>query len=156
MFKEKPIYVTSQGHNCLEEELAYLRDVKRPELVESLQDAKGNGDWIDNTEYLLLENELAFIDGRIQQLTHMLKYAQLIEPSNADNIVDIGETVVIQGNGDELEQFTIVGVAETDPSQGLISNESPLGRALIGHEVGDEVIFKAPDGEHRYRIIAVT
>ncbi len=104
----------------------------------------------------LLENELAFIDGRIQQLDHMLKNAQLIDASNADNIVDIGETIVIQANDDVLEQYTIVGVAETDPSKGLISNESPLGQAVIGHHVGDQVAFKAPNGEHHYRIVAIT
>jgi transcription elongation factor GreA len=156
MLKQKPIYVTNQGLDHLEEELTYLQSVKRPEVVDYLKDAKGNGDWIDNTEYLLLENEMAFIDGRIQQLKHMIGHAQLIEPGNDDNIVDIGETVVLRANGGELEQYTIVGVAETDPSHGLISNESPLGHALIGHKIGDDVDFTAPDGEHHYRIVAIT
>jgi len=156
MLGDKPIYITSKGVFGLEEELDYLRSVKRPETIERMQDAKGNGDWIDNTEYLLVEEELAFIDGRIQQLEHTLKHAQIIEQGNADNIVDIGETVVVQTNDDEIEQYTVVGVAETDPGRGLISNESPLGAALIGHKVGDEVVFKAPDGQHRYRIVAVT
>ncbi len=156
MLGEKPIYVTSKGVSGLKEELDYLRTVKRPETIERMQDAKGNGDWIDNTEYMLVEEELAFIDGRIQQLEHMLKHAQIIEQGNADNIVDIGETVVVQTNDDEMEQYTIVGVAETDPGKGLISNESPLGAALIGHKVGDEVAVKAPGGQYRYRIVAVT
>jgi transcription elongation factor GreA len=156
MLKQKPIYVTKQGFARLEEELNYLRTVKRPELVEYLSDAKGNGDWVDNTEYLLLENELAFVDGRIQLVDHMIRNAQLIEPGNADNIVDIGETVLIQLKGGELEQYTIVGVAETDPGHSFISNESPLGQALVGHKIGDEVTFKTPDGEHRCRIIAIT
>jgi len=156
MLAHKPVYVTQQGLARLEEELTYIRTVKRAELIEALQDAKGNGDWIDNTEYLLLENELAFVDGRILMLEQMIKHAELIGPCNADNVVDIGETVVIQTNEDNLERYTIVGVPETDPGQGLISNESPLGQALIGHEVGDEVVFRAPDGEHHCRIVAVT
>lgn len=156
MIKQKPVYVTSQGLGHLQEELNYLQTVKRPEIVESLQDSKGNGDWIDNTEYLLLENELAFIDGRIQQLEFTIHEAQIIERGEIDNIVDIGETVIIQGNGGALEQYTIVGVAETDPSKGLISNESPLGKALLNHSVGDVISFKAPDGEHRYRIVTIT
>jgi transcription elongation factor GreA len=153
---DKPIYVTNKGMADLEKELTYLRTVKRPETVEQMQDAKGNGDWMDQTEYMLFEQELAFIDGRIQELQFMLNHAQLIEPGNEDNIVNIGETVVIQTVGDEMERYTIVGVAETNPAAGLISNESPLGHALLGHKVGDEVIVHAPAGEIRYRILAVT
>jgi transcription elongation factor GreA len=153
---DKPIYITNKGMAELEEELTYLSTVKRPETVEQMQDAKGNGDWMDQTEYLLIEQELAFIDGRIQGLQFTLNHAQLIEPGNEDNIVNIGETVVIQTEEDEIERYTIVGVAETNPSEGFISNESPLGRALLDQKVGDEVVVHAPAGEIRYRIVAVT
>ena len=153
---DKPIYVTNKGIAELEKELTYLRTVKRPETVEQMQDAKGNGDWMDQTEYMLIGQELAFIDGRIQELQFMLNHAQLIEPGNGDNIVNIGETIVIQTEEDEIERYTIVGMAETDPGKGFISNESPLGRALLGRKVGDEVIVHAPAGEIRYRIVAVT
>jgi transcription elongation factor GreA len=153
---DKPIYVTNKGIAELEKELTYLRTVKRPETVEQMQDAKGNGDWMDQTEYMLIEQELAFIDGRIQELQFMLNHAQLIEPGNGDNIVNIGETIVIQTEEDEIERYTIVGMAETDPGKGFISNESPLGRALLGRKVGDEVIVHAPAGDIRYRIMAVT
>jgi len=153
---DKPIYVTNKGIAELEKDLTYLRTVKRPETVEQMQDAKGSGDWIDQTEYMLIEQELAFIDGRIQELQFMLNHAELIEPGNEDNIVNIGETVVIQTGEDEIERYTIVGVAETDPGKGFISNESPLGSALLGHKVGDEVIVHAPAGEILYRIMAVT
>jgi transcription elongation factor GreA len=153
---DKPIYVTNKGIAELEKELTYLRTVKRPETVEQMQDAKGSGDWIDQTEYMLIEQELAFIDGRIQELQFMLNHAELIEPGNEDNIVNIGETVVIQTGEDEIERYTIVGVAETDPGKGFISNESPLGSTLLGRKVGDEVIVHAPAGEILYRIMAVT
>jgi transcription elongation factor GreA len=155
MTMHKPIYMTPEGLRRLEEKLRYLRTEKRPEIVESLQDAKGNGDWVDNTEYLLLENELTILDAQIYQVEQMLRQAALIGPGNVDNIVDIGETVVIQID-DDVEKFTIVGIAETDPERGLISNESPLGRALVGRKVGDEIVFKAPDGEYHYRIIAIS
>jgi len=85
----------------------------------------------------------------------MLDNVQLIEASQADNIIDIGDTAVIQANDDGLETFTIVGVAEADPTRGLISNESPLGHALLSHKVGDEVIVKVPDGVLRFRVVAV-
>lgn len=156
LVSEKPIYMTSKGMAELEEELTYLRTVKRPETVERLQDAKGNGDWIDQTEYMLVEEELGFLDGRIQELQYMLDHAQLIQASNEDNIVDIGETVVIQTEEGEIERYTIVGIAEADPAEGLISNESPLGRTLLDHKVGDDVVVKAPAGKIRYRIVAVT
>jgi transcription elongation factor GreA len=132
---DKPIYVTNKGIAELEKELTYLRTVKRPETVEQMQDAKGNGDWMDQTEYMLIEQELAFIDGRIQELQFMLNHAQLIEPGNGDNIVNIGETIVIQTEEDEIERYTIVGMAETDLGKGFISNESP-GACLTGPQSG--------------------
>ncbi|MCB9419548.1 MAG: GreA/GreB family elongation factor [Ardenticatenaceae bacterium] len=95
---------------------------------------------------MLLENERAFIDGRIQQLEHVLKNAQIIDTRNTDNIVDIGETVVIRTCDGELEQYTIVGVVETDPGHGLISNESPLGHALVGHHVGMKLLLRLLTG----------
>ena len=156
LVSEKPIYMTSKGMAELEEELTYLRTVKRPETVERLQDAKGNGDWIDQTEYMLVEEELGFLDGRIQELQYMLDHAQLIQASNEDNIVDIGETVVIQTEEGEIERYTIVGIAEADPAEGLISNESPLGCSLLDHYVGDDVVVKDPAGKIRFRIVAVT
>jgi transcription elongation factor GreA len=156
MVYDKPIYVTRKGLVELQEELTYLQTVKRPQTVEEMQEAKGNGDWMDQTEYMLIEGELAFIDGRIQELQHMIDHAQLIEPGNEDNIVNIGETVTIQTDEGEIEQYTIVGRAEADPTKGFISNESPLGHALLGHKVGDEVIVYAPVGEIRYQIVAVT
>lgn len=156
MVSERPIYVTKEGLIDLEEELTHLRTVKRLNMVEQMQDAKGNGDWMDQTEYMLIEAELAFVDGRIAELQHMIDHAQLIEPGNEDNIVNLGETAVIQTNDGEIEQYTIVGVAEANPTLGLISNESPLGQALLGHKVGDEVSVHAPMGNLLYRIVSVT
>ena len=155
MVVDKPVYVTRKGLAELEEELRHLQSVKRPQTVEEMQEAKGDGDWMDQTEYMLVEEELAFLDGRIQELQHMIDHAQIIEPGNEDNIVNIGETVTIQASDGETEQYTIVGKAEADPSRGLISNESPLGKALLDHQIGDEVIVHAPAGDIRYQIVAV-
>ena len=152
---DKPIYVTKKGLVELEQELAYLCDVKRPAIIERMQDAKGDGDWMDQTEYMLIEEELVFIEGRIQELQFMLNQAELIGPGNEDNIVNIGETVVLQTEQGEIERYTIVGVAEADPAEGFISNESPLGCALLDRKVGDKVIVHALAGEIRYRIVSV-
>jgi transcription elongation factor GreA len=156
MMVDKPIYVTRNGLAELEKELLHLQTVKRPQIIEAVQEAKTNGDWKDQTEYILVEEELAFVDGRIQELQHMLDHAQLIEPGNEDNIVNIGETVTIQTSESEAERYTIVGVAEADPAQGFISNESPLGQALLGRKVGETVIVHAPVGDIHYQIISVT
>lgn len=153
---DKPIYVTSQGKVELEEELAYLQSVKSPEIVERLQNARGGGDWMDNTEHMLVEEELAFVNGRIQEIIYMINHARLIEPGNEDNVIDIGETIVIQSDEGELEEYTIVGVAESDPGRGFISNESPLGAALLRHKVGDEVVVHAPAGDIHYSIVAIS
>lgn len=153
---DKPIYVTEKGLVEIEEELTYLREEKRPETIERMQEAKGGGDWMDQTEYMLIEEEVAFIDSRINELEFMLDHAQLIGPGNEDNIVNVGETVVLQSEEGDIERYTIVGVAEADPAKGFISNESPLACALLDQKVGDEVVVHAPAGEIRYRILAVT
>jgi transcription elongation factor GreA len=156
MLLSRPVYVTHKGFDELEEELEFLQLVKRPEIIERLHEAKGGGDWKDSTENMLIEEELMFVDGRIQELQNMLHDAQLIEADQDASIVNIGDTVVIQANNEEPEEYTIVGVAEADPTKGLISNESPLGQALLGHKVGEQVIVKAPGGEISYRIVAHT
>lgn len=156
MVSEKPIFVTKEGLAELETELDHLRAEKRPNMVEQMQEAKGDGDWMDQTEYMLIEGELAFIDGRIAELQYMIDHAEIIAPGNEDNIVNIGETAVIQANDGEVEQYTIVGVAEANPTVGLISNESPLGKALLGRKVGDTVTVHAPMGDIRYQIVSVS
>lgn len=156
MVTNKPVFVTNQGLIDLKNELETLRTVKRPQMVEQMQDAKGNGDWMDQTEYMLIEAELAFLDGRILELQYTLDHAEIIDPGNEDNVVNMGETVTLQDCDGEIEQYTIVGKAEADPSRGFISNESPLGAALLNHLVGDEIVVHAPVGEIQYRVLAVS
>lgn len=150
----KPVYVTPKGLVELKHELQELKDVKRAELVERLHEAKEGSDWMDNSEYRLIEDELGFIEGRIQEVEHMLSVAQIIEPDEDESTVNLGDTAVIQADG-ELEEYTIVGVAEASPEQGLISNESPLGRALLNRQVGEDVLVEAPSGDFEVRIVAV-
>lgn len=156
MLLEKPIYVTEKGLADLQAELDNLRLVEWPAAVERLQESKYNTDFMDTSDTQLVQQELAFIEARIQELEFMLDHAELIETGPADNMVNIGETVVIQNAEGEIERYTIVGIAEADPGRGLISNESPLGKALLGHKVGEEVLVRAPAGLLRYRIMSVT
>lgn len=152
---EKPVYVTPKGKADLEQELEHLRNVERPKIIERLHEVKSGGDWMENTEQMMFENELAFVDRRIQDLEDMLADAEIIKPDQDNSIVNIGDTVVIQDEFGEIETYTIVGVAEADPTEGFISNESPMGRALLKQPVGREVVVEAPAGEMKFRIIAV-
>lgn len=149
------VYLTAEGLKKLEEELEHLRLVRRKEVAERLHEAMEDGDLIDNAEYEAAKNEQAFIEGRILEVEHMIAQAKIIEPGESTGVVDIGNTVVVKQDGKKRETFTIVGAAEADPKNGLISNESPLGQALLGHQVGDEVEVDAPAGVLRFRIVKI-
>ncbi len=152
---DKPVYVTNKGKRELEAQLEHLQNEERQRLIDHLHEVKSGSDWMENTEVMLFEDELAFVDLRIQELEDMLANAKLIEQDQDLNTVNIGDTVVIQDEDSNLETYRIVGVAESNPSDGLISNESPLGVALLEHKVGETVVVSAPDGELKFKIVAV-
>jgi len=149
------VYVTQDGLKKLEDELEHLRTVKRQEVAQRLHEAMEDGELIENAEYEAAKNEQAFVEGRILELEHMLAQAQVIEPGKSTGVVGIGSTVVIQEDGKNSETYTIVGAAEANPREGLISNESPLGQALLDHRAGDEVEVRAPAGTLRFRIVKI-
>ena len=152
---DKTTYMTERGFTKLQTQLDLLRNVELPELAEELRDAWVGGDTLDNTEYINLREEFVFIEYRIRELTDILNNAKLIEQGEPDGKVHIGNTVVLQVNGDMPETYTIVGPAETDPSSGYISYKSPLGAALLDHSVGDNVAVQTPEGELFFRVVAV-
>ena len=149
------MYMTEIGFAKIEASLERLKS-KREDLAEPLSESCGGGDNIDNTEYLLLRDEAAYLDNRILELHDILRHAELIQRGESDGKVHLGNTVAIQADGEPLESYTIVGRAEANPCEGCISNESPLGRALLEHAVGDDIVISAPDGEMQFRIVAVT
>jgi transcription elongation factor GreA len=149
------VYLTADGLKKLEEELEHHRSVRRQEVAQRLHEAMEGGELIDNAEYEAAKNEQAFIEGRILELEHLLATARLIEPSKSKDVVNIGSTVVVKQDGQKRETFTIVGAAEADPKEGLISNESPLGQALLNQVVGDEVEVKAPAGVLSFKIVKI-
>ena len=151
----KPVYLTEEGRSRLQAELEQLRDVERLERIEQLADAKTGGDWMDSTEHALLEDELAFVETRIRELEYTLSAAELIPPDPDPARINIGDTVLVEIDG-VVEQYMIVGGFEADPAAGRISNESPLGRALLDHQAGDEVTIAAPAGQLRARVVAIT
>jgi transcription elongation factor GreA len=153
---EQTTFLTAEGLKKIEEELEYLRTVRRQEVAQRLRAAlEEEHDVLENAEYEDAKNEQAFVEGRILTLETILKSAVIIEGRGPADRVGIGSRVtVVEGDG-EPETYHIVGSTEADPKSGRISNESPLGKSLLGYRVSDEVIVNAPDGVLRFRIIAI-
>jgi len=157
MNMSKPVYVTPEGLEALKAELEELVNVRRPALAARLQAAIKQGDLRENADYITAKEEQGFLEGRIQELEVMVRNAALIDNSGSkDGRVDLGCQVTVTEQGyDEPETYHVVGPTEADPSRGRISNESPLGRALMGHCVGDTVSVTAPAGKIRFCILDV-
>lgn len=157
MATEKVFPMTQAGKEKLEQELEYLKSVKRKEVVERIKIARSFGDLSENSEYDSAKEEQAFVEGRITTLENMIRNAKIIqEEEMAGDIVGLGRSVtfVELPDGDE-ETYTIVGSAEADPFEGKISNDSPIAKSLIGRTVGDEVIVQTPGGEMNVRIVSI-
>lgn len=156
--KKTKVWMTNEGYAQLYAQLQALRDQKRPTLVKDMQEVSTDADWRENSQLILLQNELAVVDAEIRRLQEMLANCAIVEPQNSDAIVDVGETVVLQLDDDApptVETYTIVSPAESAPDQGRISYESPVGHSLLKHKVGDEVTVAVPAGQLHYRIVAV-
>jgi transcription elongation factor GreA len=148
-------FLTREGFQKLQDELEYLRSIKRQEVANRLHEAMEGGELIENAEYEAAKNEQAFVEGRIQELEIILASARVIEESRKADIVQVGSTVTIQEDGSKPEKYTIVGAAEANPRAGRISNESPIGRAILNHRAGDEVQVEAPGGMYKVRIVKI-
>jgi transcription elongation factor GreA len=153
---ERETILTPEGLRKLEEELEFLKSVKRKEIAERIKQAKEFGDLMENSEYEDAKNDQAFTEGRILMLEGMLRSARVIDNHDVrSDMVTVGSTVRLTDEaGDELS-YTIVGSAEADPSRDRISNESPVGRALLGKRKGETVTVQVPAGTIRYTIKAI-
>jgi len=153
---EQPTFLTREGQQKLEEELHYLQTVRRQEVAERLHAAMEEGDIDENAEYDDAKNEQAFVEGRILTLEAMLKNAVLIdEQGKSNDEVVLGSKITVVEGDNPPEVYHLVGAAEADPTRGKISNESPLGKALMGRRVGDTVQVNAPAGLLTFRISAI-
>ena len=150
----KPVYLTAEGLAKLEAELQHLITNERPRVAARIHDAKQDGDISENAEYEDAKQEQSFLEGRIATLEGQLKNAQVIAGNNGDK-VGIGSKVKIKGEEGE-ETFTIVGSAEAAPREGRISNESPVGQALMNKKKGDKVTVQSPGGASDYTVIAIS
>lgn len=153
---DKKIYLTKEGLEELKAEYEELTKKKRPEVVERLAEARNMGDLAENAEYSAARDELSFVDGRIDELEELLRQVVLIEEpkSGSKKTVTLGCTVTLHVNK-KKEDYTVVGEWEADPAEKKISDQSPLGKALIGKMMGDKVEVEAPAGKVLYTIVSV-
>ena len=154
MSPDKPVPISAHGLKKLEAELLELRTRKRQEVAERIHAAMQFGDYSENSELEQAKNDQAFLEGRILTLEQMVKNAAIIDENANHDVVEIGSHVTIEQDG-ERDQYVIVGSAEAAPAEGRISNESPVGKALIGHKKGDLVRASVPRGEVELKIVAV-
>jgi transcription elongation factor GreA len=155
MMTNQETFLTPEGYKKLEEELEHLKNVRRPEVAAAIHEAKMDGDVSENAGYEEAKRQQGFLEGRIITVETMLRNAVLIETNGASDTVILGSRVTVVEDGFDPETYTIVGSAEANPGDGRISNESPLGKALMGHRVGDLVSFKAPGGTVEMKLISI-
>jgi transcription elongation factor GreA len=151
----EPIYLTAEGAEKLKIELADLKGPQRQALSARLRDAIQMGDLSENADYHKAKEDQAFLEGRIQELDYILGNAIIVEGTQAIDVVSVGNTVTVQEDDFEPEVFYIVGAKEADPRNGKISNESPFGRALMDHKVGEVVEAQTPGGKTRLKILKI-
>jgi transcription elongation factor GreA len=151
----KPTYISKEGLDKLRHELEEMVSIRRPEIAGRIHDAKEHGDLTENAEYEDAKNEHAFVEGRIQMVEALIKNATLIDEHHTNDHVQIGSTVKVTGP-DGSQSFTIVGSTEAKPTEGRISNESPVGRALLGRKKGENVTVQVPAGDIAYKIVAIS
>ena len=155
---EKDVFLTAEGLNKLENELDELRTVKRREVAERIKQALAFGDISENSEYDQAKNEQAQLEERIAKLEMILRNARLIDHEDiSTDVVSIGSKVMVKDlEYDEEMEYTIVGSAEADPYEGKISNESPVGSALLGKKQEEIIEVRVPDGIIKYQILSIT
>ena len=156
MANNKEIYLTKEGYEEIKEELNYLINVKRPENIESIKEARALGDLSENADYDAARNEQAELEAKIKKLEHVIENVLIIEEVSKDK-VGVGNTVKIAYTDDEadIDEYKIVGSQEADPFESKISNESPIAVALLGHKVGDTVSVTSPNGSYEIKVIEI-
>ena len=149
-------YMTQEEQKEKMERLKYITTVKRAEILERIAEAKSHGDLSENAEYDAARDEQAANEGEIRELDHQLKNAEIIKKVSDTSVVHIGSTVTVyDADLDEEDTYTIHGTTGADPMRNIISNESPVGEALLGSEVGAVVTVKAPEGEYQLKILRI-
>lgn len=151
----KPFYISKEALEKLKEELHYLKSVKRKEITERIEAALALGDLSENAEYHDAKDEMAMLDGKIAEMLNQLKNVVIIDDQKKETgVVGIGSEIEVETDGQKII-YKIVGPKEADPAHGMISNETPLAQALLGHKQGEQVEFDAPSGKKYYKILSI-
>jgi len=148
-------YLTPEGEIKLKAELAELTGPRREELSQRLRSAIQMGDLSENADYHKAKEDQGFLEGRIQEIESILRTAVIIEKSQGGDIVNVGSHVTVQEEDSDPETYYVVGAKEADPRNGKISNESPIGSALLGHKIGEVVEATTPGGKIKFKILKV-
>ena len=154
MKKENKVVLTPEGYLELEAELNDLKLNKRPEVINALKYARSLGDLSENADYDAARNEQALLESRIKELEYKLEHSEIIE--NVDkHVANVGSTIVIEYEPGDSEEFKLVGSLEADPFNNKISNESPIGKAVIGHKAGEVISVESPNGAYDVVLVSV-
>lgn len=151
---DQPTFITKEGYEQLKKELEFLKTDKRREIAQRIQDAKELGDLSENAEYTEAKEEQSFTEGKVIELEYLLKHAQIISKTSGE-IVSVGSKMTLRSEKGTTIAYTIVGSNEADPVKGLISNESPLGKAFLGKKKGETVKVNVPAGVIEYTIQSI-
>lgn len=155
MKQKKEFLLTSEGYLDLETELNTLKSEDRPRIIEAIKEARAQGDLSENADYDAARDEQAKIEARIQELEYMLEHAKIIEKASGDKVA-VGTTVTVKYVDDnEEEEYSIVGSMEADPFENKISNESPIGKAIMDKKVGDTISVESPNGSYDIKIVKI-
>ncbi len=155
MRQKKEFLLTSEGYLDLETELNTLKSEDRPRIIEAIKEARAQGDLSENADYDAARDEQAKIEARIQELEYMLEHAKIIEKASGDKVA-VGTTVTVKYvDDDEEEEYSIVGSMEADPFENKISNESPIGKAIMDKKVGDTISVESPNGSYDIKIVKI-
>jgi transcription elongation factor GreA len=153
---EQELFLTSEGAAKLKAELEELKGPKRQEMAKRLRSAIQMGDLSENADYIKAKEDQAFMEGRIQELEYLLKNATIVDVNGMQtDTIQVGSCVTVQEGNEPEERYCLVGAKEADPRQGKISNESPIGQALMGAHVGDEVTANTPGGKLKLKILKI-
>ena len=153
--ESQEVFLTNDGLQRAMNQLEFLRTVKRAEVAQYLDDTRQSGDVIDNAAYEEAKNQYLHLEGRIHELEEMVAKAKLIETAPPSGVVAIGSTIHLCTTEGREYHYRLVGAFEAEPGKGRISNESPVGKALLGHKAGDMVIVSTPGGVKEYTILAI-
>lgn len=157
MSNNQPVYLTEEGLQKVKDELEYLTTTRRREVAQMIAEAKAEGDLSENAGYDEAKNAQGFLEGRVRDLENILKNAVIIaDQEHAGNTISIGRTVKVCEDGTDFEEtYTIVGSLEADPLKGRISNESPMGKALLGKKRGQKIVVDSPGGTITFKILKI-